>query len=259
MKASKHGASAFAEAQDVLDAETGAGTMNRTGASTSPEMALDMIREAQSTPPDPKGDAGQLAEYRKPYIEEDSILGSMPSPKNRDPGDPGASARSMLLDKLGERLAFERQGIRLYECLIGKVAILGSAPGGPTVGDLEHILEEEKSHFQFLQQAVIQSGGDPTVQTPSANVAGVLSQGVVQIVADPRTTLAQCLEAMLNAELVDNDGWTMLRDLVGAMGPGELTEKIEEAEGNEREHLEMVRGWLSGLVLGAPGKKKRKS
>jgi hypothetical protein len=235
MKNGKQDARTIEAAPDSPEMGTGAGTMNRTGAAGSPEMALDMIRMAQRTAPDPEGDATRLAEYRKPYIEGRSILGSGPS---------------LLLDKLGERLAFERQGVRLYECLIGKAKILGPTPGGPSIGDLEHILEEEGKHLRFLQQAIIQSGGDPTLQTPCANVAGVLSQGIVQIVADPRTTLVQCLEAMLNAELVDNDGWTMLRDLVDALGANELADKIEDAVENEQEHLEKVREWLSALVIG---------
>jgi rubrerythrin len=242
--------SSFEDVEAGQDMETGAGTMNRTGITLSPETALDMIREAQKTPPDPKGDAGLLAQYRRPYIEENSIMGSMPLPNDMDPGEVDGSARPLLLDKLGERLAFERQGVRLYECLIGKVKIQGTLPGGPTVEDLEHILEEERGHFRFLQEAITQSGGDPTVKTPCANVAGVLSQGIVQIVADPRTNLVQCLEAMLNAELVDNDGWAMLSDLANVHGAEQLLEKIEEAESNEQEHLENVRGWLSALVIG---------
>jgi hypothetical protein len=249
MKNSKVDAPAFEGEEDFREGETGAGTMNRTGAATSPEMALDMIRMAQRTPADPDGDATALAEYRKPYIEDGSILGSRPLPNDSDGEDPDDPA-ALLLDKLGERLAFERQGVRLYECLIGKLKLLGPMPGGPTVKELEHILKEEAKHFQFLQQAIIRSGGDPTVQTPCANVAGVLSQGIVQIVADPRTTLVQCLEAMLNAELVDKDGWALLRELVDAQGVNELAEKIEEAEDNEQEHLEKVRGWLSALVIG---------
>lgn len=235
-------------------AETGAGLGNRSGVMTAPERAMDVIRAAQGTPPDPKGDARRLAEYRKPDIREGAPIGSLPEPA-ADAADAAASSR--LFDKLGERLAFERQGVRLYECLIGKVKALG-APGkaaaGPSVADLEHILAEERGHFGFLQQAIAQAGGDPTAQTPSADIAGVLSMGAVQVVADPRTTVAQCLQAMLQAELADNDGWDLLRRLAASQGEAELEAKIGEAIEHEAEHLEKVRAWISALVVGeVPG------
>lgn len=224
--------------------ETGPGIMNRTGIGTSAEMALDLIREAGITAADPLDGAQSLAEYRRPYVEQKDSIGSRP----QQPQATAGGNTLLLLDKLGERLAFERQGVRLYECLIGKAKLLGPLPGGPTVGDLEHILEEEKEHFRFLQKTIVQAGGDPTVQTPCADIAGILSQGVLQVVADPRTTIPQCLEAILVAELVDNDAWTMLKPLAKSSGYPDLPEGIEKADENEKEHLSMVRGWLSSLM-----------
>lgn len=236
--------------------ETGAGTGNRSGIMTSPERAMDVIREAQRTPPDPKGDARRLAEFRKPDILEGAPIGSLPDPAP-EAEDPAGSSR--LFDKLGERLAFERQGVRLYECLAGKVKALGKTASGPSLASLEEILAEEREHFLFLQQAIVQAGGDPTAQTPSADIAGVLAMGLVQVVSDPRTTVAQCLQAMLQAELADNDGWDLLQRLAAAQGEVELEDKIQEAKENEADHLEKVRAWLSDLVIGeAPKTAKAK-
>ena len=93
----------------------------------------------------------------------------------------------------------------------------------------------------------MQLGGDATVQTPSADVAGVISHGVLQIISDPRTTIAQSLQAILTAELADNDGWQMLQDLTEQLGHAELAEQCSEAL--EQEHLENVRAWLSNMIL----------
>ncbi len=239
-------------------AETGAGTGNRTGISQAPEMALALIREAQKTPPNASGDARVLGEYRADYIREMEVLGSRPRPLGQAPA---GSAAPLLLDKLGERLAFERQGVRLYEGLIGKAKLLPGMPGGPSLEDLEHILAEERGHFRLLQQAVVEAGGDPTVLTPCANIAAVLSQGVVQIVTDPRTTMVQCLEAILLAELADNDGWNLLRQVALASGAAGLAEQFGEAEAHEQEHLAKVRGWLSASLPGGkpPAKSARPS
>jgi hypothetical protein len=227
--------------------ETGAGLGNLSGTKTAPERAMDVIREAQRTPPDPKGDSRRLAEFRKPDIQEGVPIGSLPEPS---PDAVDAAGSSRLFDKLGERLAFERQGVRLYECLVGKVKALGKTDAGPSTADLEEILAQEREHFDFLRQAIVQAGGDPTAQTPSADIAGVLAQGLVQVVSDPRTTVAQCLQAMLQAELADNDGWELLQRLAASQGEVGLVSDIEAAKENEAEHLEKVRAWLSEWVIG---------
>jgi rubrerythrin len=160
-----------------------------------------------------------------------------------------ADRMSVLLDKLGERLAFERQGTRLYECFLQKLEQMPSAEVGPAVEDIRHIYEEELEHFRLLQTAISEIGGDATVQTPSADVAGVLSYGILQIVSDPRTTIPQSLQALLNAELADNDGWQMLIELASTLGHSTLVKQCENAFKEEQEHLENVRGWLTDMTL----------
>src|SRR5581483_11032856 len=136
-------------------------------------------------------------------------------------------ALSLLLDKLGERLAFERQGTRLYEGVIQKCELIGDSEGGPSVADLRHIHDEEMEHFKMLQRVITEMGGDATVQTPSADIVGVLAHGTLQ--------------AMLNAELADNDGWQMLITLATSLGRDDLEEDFEKALESEQEHLENVR------------------
>ena len=84
---------------------------------------------------------------------------------------------------------------------------------------------------------------------PSADVAGVLSHGVMQVVSDPRTTIPQTLQAMLTAELVDNDGWQMLQDLAAELGQDDLEEQCRRAYEEEQEHLEKVRDWLTSMTM----------
>jgi hypothetical protein len=54
---------------------------------------------------------------------------------------------------------------------------------------------------------------------------------------------------MLTAELTDNDGWELLIELADNLGHRDTAREFEGALKNEREHLESVRGWLSGRVL----------
>ena len=125
---------------------------------------------------------------------------------------------TLFMDKLGERLAFERSGTRLYEALISKYDAFGSFAGGPNKADLEHICEEEYRHFMMLQAAIEQRGGDPTAVTPAANLSATASQGIPQVIVDPRTTLLQSLEAVLIAELFDNVCWETLVELAQQAG-----------------------------------------
>jgi rubrerythrin len=226
---------------------------NRTGIMTNPELSIEMIEGAKQTVPTSQGDATEMAAVKTEYIEEAVPIGS--SPVMVEVSENGESVGqfdglAVLLDKLGERLAFERQGTRLYEAFLQKCESLTlEDASGPSVEELRHICEEELEHFHLLQNAITALGGDATVQTPSADVAGVLSHGVMQVVSDPRTTIPQTLQAMLTAELVDNDGWQMLQDLAAELGQDDLEEQCRKAYEEEQEHLEKVRDWLTSMTM----------
>ncbi len=226
---------------------------NRTGIMTNPELSIEMIEGAKQAAPSSPGDATDLATVKAEYIEEAVPIGSPPvMVEVSENGDSVGQfdGLTVLLDKLGERLAFERQGTRLYEAFLQKCESVALASGsGPSVEDLRHICEEELEHFHLLQKAITTLGGDATVQTPSADVAGVLSHGVMQVVSDPRTTIPQTLQAMLTAELVDNDGWQMLQDLAAELGQDDLEEQCRRAYEEEQEHLEKVRDWLTSMTM----------
>lgn len=227
--------------------------VNRTGIMTNPELSAEMIDGAQQTVPSSPGDATELAAIKADYLQEGAIIGSPPimvevSENGENVGQ--FEGLAVLLDKLGERLAFERQGTRLYEAFLQKCESLSlEDASGPSAEELRHICQEELEHFKMLQKAITDLGGDATVQTPSADVAGVLSHGVLQIVVDPRTTIPQTLQAMLTAELVDNDGWQMLQDLAAELGQDGLEEQCRNAFEQEQEHLDKVREWLTAVTM----------
>ena len=228
--------------------------LNRTGIMTHPELSAELLQGVEEVPPATDSDPAEIGEMRAEYLAEAPPMGSEPLPAAADAADDELSeptqATRVLLDKLGERLAFERQGTRLYEAFLQKVEFLGlEEESGLNAADLRHICDEEFEHFRMLQQTIVKLGGDATVKTPSANVAAVLSRGVVEIIADPRTTFAQSLQALLTAELTDNDGWQMLSQMAAQLGLEELEEECRTALQAEREHLEKVRGWLLSATL----------
>ena len=76
-----------------------------------------------------------------------------------------------------------------------------------------HILTEEYEHADLLSGSIKELGGDPTMLTPAANLAMNVSAGLPQVLSDPRTNLLQSLEAIVVAELADNECWSALAQL----------------------------------------------
>jgi hypothetical protein len=240
--------------ESEVEAELAEEFVNRTGIMTNPEMSAELIQGVEELTPASDDDAAEIAEMRAEYLEDAVPIGSEPFPVQDSDSDEelpeSTEALMVLLDKLGERLAFERQGTRLYEAFLQKIELLGfEEESGPTGADLRHICDDEFEHFRMLQQIIVKLGGDATVKTPSADVAGVLSKGAAEIVVDPRTTVAHCLQAILTAELADNDGWQMLSQLAGEFGLDELESQCQTALGSEQEHLENVRKWLLAATI----------
>src|SRR5215212_1196558 len=114
---------------------------NRTGMQTSPEMGEELIEGASSATPSSEGGAEDIAEFRGEYIAEGYPIGSMPMMPAAEEGeaDEEEAGMAVFLDKLSERLAFERQGVRLYEALLNKCQTLGESAPGPTLEEIEHI------------------------------------------------------------------------------------------------------------------------
>ncbi len=227
---------------------------NRTGAMLHPIFTEELSEVTASTPPSSPGDGRLMAQLRHEYAGAGELLGHVPKPS----GDKAARAKKTLrhetlIDKMGERLAFERSGARLYEALLAKYdappPFGPSGPSRPARSEIEHICREEHEHFQLMVEAIESIGGDPTAITPAADVAATISAGLPKVLLDPRTTFAQCLDAVLVAELADNDGWQLLIELAQAEGLDDLAEQFQEALQHEREHLANIREWIVQTTL----------
>jgi hypothetical protein len=256
--------------------------MNRTGAAVSQAGTKAMTDAVNEFAPPAPIDTEASEAQRIVYITESDAIGSIPPP----PGVKGllqsgvakmtGGQPEVFMDKIGERIAFERTGTRLYDALITKYEalsrtdgdVLPSAAQGAFDDDgeamlllrdetpgqtLARIRAEELAHFKLLCEAMELLGGDPTAQTPSADVIATASMGLMQVVTDPRTTLAQSLNAMLTAELTDNAGWELLIQLAEEAGETELTGRFLGAYSQEQEHLLTVKHWVTALVSDGSG------
>lgn len=223
---------------------------NRTGIKASPIDAGELREQHgyQLTVGSPPVSADAL---RMEYMREAEAVGSVPPPMSVK-GMVGATAQALaghrmhvLLDKIAERAAYERSGVRLYDGMLRKVAGTDRLPGDMSLEALQEIRDEEAAHFALLAGAIEKLGGDATAQTPCADVTGVQGMGLLQAMNDPRTTLAQGLETLLAAELIDNASWELLIELAQGFGQDELASEFSHALSNEQRHETRVRAWLA--------------
>jgi rubrerythrin len=228
--------------------------MNRTGLVMSPGDTREMQKNTELTHPAP-GDEKAMASLRGDYIKNAEPMGSVPPPATvKGALKTGMQALTgkrpqVLMDKLGERLAFERTSVRLYETLISKVASPHDGPDPTSMEKLREIQSEEARHFKLVSDCIEALGGDPTAQTPCADIAGVESIGLLQVISDPRSTITQSLHAILVAELADNVAWDELIVLAQEMGQGDIATRFQDAVKNERDHLEHIRKWHEQATL----------
>ena len=240
---------------------TDTGFRNRTGAKASPIDAKKSIEGAALGTPDEmvSTEAFELQSERLVYSKGSPPVGTMPPPANLK-----GAAKTVLeaatgknpnvfLDQLAARLQFERSGTRLYEALLIKHEAASVHEGGPTREELLHIRDEELEHAMLLSACIEQLGGDPTAVTPAADIQAVATCGIPKVVADPRTTLTEALEAVLVAELTDVDSWQVLIDMAEALGHDDMVERFQAALDSEEDHLIKVRSWLSTALLGQAG------
>jgi hypothetical protein len=232
---------------------------NRTGMGLAPKEGDRQEDNAWKGVPAEAGDEAEAQRIRGDYASEADPVGSVAPPPSlkgmvksalqaglgRDP--------AAFLDKLGERMAFERSGARLYELLITKHQAGQSPTGDADLSTLIAFRDQEVAHFRMLWECIEKLGADPTVQTPSADHTGVKSMGLLQTLADPRTSFYQSLDAILIAELADREGWRMLSELAEEMGHKDLAALFLKALEEEDAHLDRVRAWWAGLVRSEVG------
>lgn len=239
---------------------------NKTGVDMSPKQIKDMIATEDLSAVD-KSDSSAATSMRRYYYETSDPLGSVPMPgtvkgvlKSGLKMVTGLHPESFV-NKLGERLAFERTGVRVYDQLITKCAFAvenGMSSVDIPLDTLREFRDQELEHFMLLKECFEQLGADPTAQTPDADASAVASSGLLKVIMDPRTSVSQSLAAMLSIELTDNAAWELLIQLAEDMSLSDMVSRFEHALDQEETHLAQVREWYeeSVRVQGVTGASK---
>ncbi len=232
--------------------------MNRTGMDMSPIHSKEMLRVDEGIPQVINGGSSPAA-IENYFLENSDPLGSVPLP-----GTVKGAAKSAMkmatghhpevfINKLGERLAYERSGVRIYQQLIAKCTHAAEALTPDLqlpIERMQQFCQQEEEHFDLLAQCLLKLGADPTAQTPDADASGVASSGLMKVITDPRTSVSQCLQAMLAIEMADNAAWELLILLAQDMGMTDMAQQFEHALQQEDVHLREVREWYEKSVRG---------
>ncbi len=229
--------------------------LNRTGVAMSPFDIKEMVAADEAQAPDGAELLNPTSAIRDIYFAADARVGTVPIPLSLKGAWESGKALllgdhpQVLIDKLGERLAFERAGVRLYGALIAKCEALSHPLPDDTLEKLKHFQREEQEHFHLIADCMTGLGADPTAQTPCADLAGVENLGLMQVVTDPRTSVLQSLHAILSAELVDNAAWEDLIELASALKHDDIARTFAQAAQQEEQHLASVRRWYAAMTL----------
>ncbi len=227
---------------------------NFTGVQMSPKDTKRLLDAVNEIHPDVPGDSRGIMLERTTRAEKADRIGSVPVPGSakgmlKSTFDMAlGKSPELLVDKLGERLAFERSGVRLYDAMIAKAKALEAAESD-LVQVLQHIRDEEFEHMNIIADAIETLGADPTAQTPCADVVGVKAMGLMQVLTDPRTNVAQGLSALLTAELEDNAAWELLIELAEAGGHPRIAKGFHKAKEQEDDHLAKIKSLLRKDLL----------
>jgi bacterioferritin (cytochrome b1) len=230
--------------------------MNRTGMDMAPQQGKEMLKGAEEFHAGPiRYDA--LERIRRSYIEEGESMGTVPMPGTLRGAFSAGKEKikghnpEVLINKLGERLAFERAGVRLYDAIILKCETSAdeSARQVISIDLLKEFRNQEAEHFLMIKSAMESLGADTTAETPDADVMGVASMGISKVLTEPRTSISQCLEALQVAELADNAAWGLLQDLCVGLGLQEMADDFEHAIEQEERHAVTIDAWLREITL----------
>lgn len=138
-----------------------------------------------------------------------------------------------FVDRCTARWRFEKTGVRLYD-----KALIICPP--ELRADLTRIRDEEKKHEEMLEEVIRSYGSNPHSETPSSRIASIESKGIVDVVEN-ETDFKAVSDALLGAEVIDQEGWELLIDLSSALNDTDTRARFEAALHEEREHLRILR------------------
>lgn len=184
------------------------------------------------------------------------VIGQAPSTAD-DPGEDwrsrgehafAAMARSdssLFIAKLEEAVLVESICVQLYDSLLDR-AMHHHGNRAELVATFRQIRDEELAHVWTLIEALETVGVRArTALAEHPRTWGIAAQRVAQVLAQPDSTVPQCLHAMLIYELGEQAAWETLVTLVGAMGDDSWLRRFQAVLQDEQRHANTIKALLS--------------
>lgn len=154
----------------------------------------------------------------------------------------------LLLHKLGQRLAFERASVRLYEALIFKcLAFRNGKKTVVSIDKLRQFRDEEVDHSLLLNKAIETLGFSADEWIPDTDSSLLSSLQIPKVFTQKSSNILPCLEAVLIFATNDNAEWHNLYELFTNMGLQELAEEFNQALEEDSRQLETISRWIYQL------------
>ncbi len=149
--------------------------------------------------------------------------------------------KTKLIDLLGERLAFEREGVKLYDTVLSKIdAARGKGEVVLFRDELQSFRDQEYEHATWLEGCIEDLGGNKDEKTEMAKLVERESVGIEQVIREEEI-LTHAMHALLAAELVDNAGWELLIELADDADDRDARAEFRKRLHEEEEHLIFMR------------------
>jgi hypothetical protein len=154
----------------------------------------------------------------------------------------------LLLRKLGQRLAFERASVRLYEALIFKcLALQKGQRKVVSLDQLRQFRDEEVEHSLLLKKAIETLGFDADDWIPEMDSTLLSTLQIPKVFSKKNTTILQCLESVQIFATNDNAEWHTLHGLFTNMGLQDVSEEFNQAPEEDSRQLETISRWIYQL------------
>lgn len=158
----------------------------------------------------------------------------------------------VLLDKLSEFLMVEQAGAQLYRVAASR------ATRDALRSKYEEFGKETEHHRDVLIRLIEELGGDPSYISPTARVAQVRGESMLNLALcvdglSEDEICAMDLESVLLAETKDQADWSFLAQLAPQIEDAKMRSAVEravnEVEAEEDEHLEWSRDQLASMTM----------
>ncbi len=156
--------------------------------------------------------------------------------------------KEKVIDVLGERLAFERSGVKLYDKILERMKTSKDPKVAKMLDQMQEHRDQEKEHEEWLEGCIRQLGGDDKKLTEKAHLVTRESKGIEEVIMKD-AELPHLFHALLAAELVDNAGWYLLVQLADEAGDSKAKREFKKRLHEEEEHLVLMREAMKNLAL----------